>query len=191
MEVAGSKVYLRVIYAVSILIPVIVTFLILFPGKLSFAGAWVNMLPGVHAGINTLTALILVAALVSIRNGEVQWHRRFMFAALFMGVLFLASYLIYHSSVASVKFGDLDHDGFVSDAEKAEAGINRIFYLLLLASHILLSILVVPFVLMAFYFALTDQIARHKKMVKYTYPVWMYVSITGVIVYFMIRPYYL
>ncbi len=190
-ELAGNRKYLAVIYGVSILIPVVVAFLILFPGKLSFTGSWVYALPGIHAAVNSITAIILILALMAIKKGNVKLHRALMFSALFMGVLFLVSYIIYHSSVESVKFGDMDHDGVVSDTEKFEAGLSRMVYLIVLASHILFSIAVVPFVLMAFYYALTDQIVKHRKMVKYTFPVWLYVSITGVIVYFMIEPYYL
>ena len=185
-----NKVYLRIIYLVSILIPLVVAFLILFPAKLPLSGTWVKALPGVHAVINSVTALTLLGALISIKKGNVSAHRSFMFASLFLGVLFLISYILYHSSQPSVRFGDLDHDGMVSELEKEAVGSSRLIYLIILASHILLSILVVPFVLFAFYYALTDQIPRHKKMVKYTYPVWMYVSVTGVIVYFLIKPYY-
>lgn len=187
----GNKGYLRIIYGVSILVPVLVTFLMIFPNKASFAGSWVNLLPGIHAGVNSLTAVLLILALIAIKKGKVKWHRAFMFSALFMGVLFLVSYIIYHSSVESVKFGDIDHDGVLSDVELASVSSERIVYLLVLASHILLSILVVPFVLLAFYYALSNQIEKHRRIVKYTYPVWLYVSITGVIVYFMIEPYYL
>ncbi|MEQ8904087.1 DUF420 domain-containing protein [Ekhidna sp.] len=187
---AGNKVYLRIIYLVSILIPMIVAFLIYFPAKLGIAGDWVKLLPGLHATINSMTVLTLIAALIAIKNGNIKVHRSFMFASLFLGVLFLLSYVLYHSSVESVKFGDLNHDGQLNEEELALAGTSRVVYLVILASHILLSILVVPFVLFAFYYALTDQIARHKRMVKFTYPVWLYVSITGVIVYFMIKPYY-
>lgn len=189
-ELTGNKVYLRIILIISALIPLLVTFLILFPAKVSLEGNWVKTLPGVHALINSITVLTLLGALISIKKGNVSVHRSFMFASLFLGVLFLISYVLYHSSQPSVRFGDLDHDGVVSMLEKEEAGISRGVYLFLLASHILLSILVVPFVLFAFYYALTDQIARHKKMVKYTFPVWLYVSITGVLVYVMIKPYY-
>ena len=182
--------YLRAIVAVSILIPVVVAFLILFPAKLSITADWVKTLPGVHATINSLTVVGLIGALVAIKQGNVKLHRSFMLASLLLGVLFLVSYVLYHSSVDSVKFGDLDHNGELSEMERTEAGSARMVYLIILASHILLSISVVPFVLLAFYFALTDQITRHKKIVKFTYPVWMYVSITGVVVYFLIKPYY-
>lgn len=189
-EQADNKVYLRIIYLISILIPLVVAFLILFPTKLTFAGDWVKLLPGLHATINSMTVLTLGAAFVAIKNGNIKMHRSFMFASLSLGVLFLVSYVLYHSSVDSVKFGDLNYDGELSEEELVTAGTSRTVYLVILASHILLSILVVPFVLFAFYYALTNQIERHKKMVKFTYPVWMYVSITGVIVYFLIKPYY-
>jgi putative membrane protein len=190
-ELSDNKSYLKIIYIVSALIPIVVAFLILFPAKLSFAGDWVKMLPAVHAGINSITVVVLIAALVAIKNGKVALHRACMMSALFLGVLFLVSYILYHSSVESVKFGDLNHDGIVDLNELETAGSTRIAYLVLLASHIILSILVVPFVLLAFYYALTDQLTKHRKMVRFTYPVWMYVSITGVLVYFMIEPYYL
>lgn len=190
-ELSDNKSYLRIIYLVSALIPAVVAFLILFPTKLSFAGDWIRMLPAVHAGINSITVIILIAALIAIINGKVSLHRACMMTALFMGVLFLVSYIIYHSSVESVKFGDLNHDGIVDVNELATLGSNRLIYLILLASHIVLSILVVPFVLLAFYYALTDQLTKHRRMVHFTYPVWMYVSVTGVIIYFMIKPYYL
>lgn len=190
-ELSDNKSYLKIIYLVSALIPLVVAFLIFFPAKLSFAGEWVRMLPAVHATINSLTVVLLIAALVAIKNGNVSLHRSFMMTALFMGVLFLVSYILYHSSVESVKFGDLNHDGIVDVDELDAIGSSRLTYLILLASHIILSILVVPFVLLAFYYALTDQLTKHRKMVRFTYPVWMYVSITGVLVYFMIKPYYL
>ena len=190
-ELVGNRKYKIIIYGISILIPVLVTFLVLFPGKLSFVGDWVKLLPGAHAFINSITTVLLIAALIAIKKQNMRLHRGLMITALFMGVLFLISYVIYHSSVESVKFGDMNHDGSLSEMELAQLGSSRTLYLSILASHILLSILVVPFVLMAFYYALINQISKHKKIVKFTFPVWLYVSITGVIVYFMIEPYYL
>lgn len=189
-ELADNKSYIKIIYAVSALIPIVVAFLILFPAKLSFAGDWVKVLPGLHALVNSITVVLLILALVAIKKQNIQLHRNLMFGALFMGVLFLVSYIIYHSSVDTVIYGDVNHDGVLSVEERGSVKMIRGIYLALLLSHILLSILVVPFVLLAFYYALVGKIDRHRKMVKYTYPVWMYVSITGVIVYFMIKPYY-
>jgi len=185
-----NKTYLRVIYVVSALIPIVVAVLILFPQKINLTGEWVKSLPGVHALINSITVVTLMGALFSIKKGNIQLHRNFMFASLFLGVLFLISYVLYHSSQPSVKFGDIDHDGIVSELELSEVGMSRTLYLVILGSHILLSILVVPFVLFAFYYALTNQIDRHRKMVRYTFPVWLYVSVTGVVVYLMVKPYY-
>ena len=189
-ERADSKYYLRIIYLISGLIPLVVAFLIFFPTKIELSATWIKLLPGLHAIINSLTVLVLGGALIAIRKKNIKLHRQLMFSALLLGVLFLVSYVLYHSSVESVKFGDVDHNGELSPGELEAAGSSRMIYLLVLASHILLSILVVPFVLLAFYYALTDQIDRHRRMVKFTFPVWMYVSITGVIVYFLIKPYY-
>lgn len=182
--------YLRIIYAISILIPLVVAILLFLPSKLDLDITWVKMLPGFHALVNSLTVVVLLAALIAIKKQNIELHRKLMMSAFFLGLLFLISYVLYHSSVDSVKFGDLDHDGIVSSEEKEIAGGTRMMYLGILASHILLSIAVVPFVLLAFYYALTDQINKHKKIVKFTFPVWMYVSITGVIVYLLIKPYY-
>lgn len=189
--VGNSKVFLRGIYIISVLIPIVVAFLILYPLKLDFAGSWVYHLPGFHALINSLTVVAMIGALIAIKNKNIVLHRNLMMTGLVLGLLFLLSYVVYHSSVESVKFGDMDHDGIISDAEMANVGSSRTVYLVLLASHILLSIIVLPFVLFSFYFALTNKISKHKKLVKYTYPIWMYVSITGVLVYFMIKPYYM
>ena len=190
-ELNDNRSYLKIIYLVSALIPIVVAFLILFPTKFSFLGEWVKLLPAVHAGINSITVIVLIVALMAVKNGNITLHRSCMMTALFLGVLFLISYILYHSSVDSVKFGDIDHNGLVDSEELLAVGSTRVVYLVLLASHIILSILVVPFVLFAFYYALTDQLDKHRKMVRFTYPVWMYVSITGVLVYFMIKPFYL
>jgi len=189
-ELVDNQKYLRIIYLISIVIPVVVAFLILTPFKLSLSSEWIRLLPGFHAIVNSITTLVLIGAFLAIKNEKIQLHRKLMLSALFLGVLFLVSYVLYHSSVESVKFGDMNHDGLLSEEESLEAGSGRVVYLLILASHILLSILVVPFVLFAFYYALTNQIDRHRRLVKFTFPVWLYVSITGVIVYFLIKPYY-
>lgn len=189
-ELADNKIYLRAIYLVSILIPVVVAILMFFPVKMNFAGDWVRVLPGVHALINSLTVLTLLSALIAVKKGNITIHRSFMMASLILGILFLVSYVVYHSNVESVKFGDMNGDGLVDEGELAEAGASRLIYLGILASHIILSIVVVPFVLIAFYYALSNQVDKHKRIVRYTFPVWLYVSLTGVIVYFMISPYY-
>lgn len=179
----------NIIIAISAVIPVAVAILIFLPSKIS-AGSWVYVLPDLNAVINGTTSLLLIVAFIMVRKGDVLWHRRLMTAALFLGFFFLLSYIVYHASAPSVKYGDTDHDGLVSAIELSEVAGTRGLYLFVLLSHILLSVVVVPFVLFAFYFALTNRIEKHKKLVKFTLPIWLYVSVTGVCVYLMIRPFY-
>lgn len=182
--------YLRVIYIVSIAIPVVVAFLIYSPPQLAADGTWIRVLPKFHAIINSLTTVILIIAYFAIKKKKVNLHRGLMVSALLLGVLFLLSYVTYHASAPSVKYGDFDHDGILSIAELEKAGYGRSIYIFILLSHIFLSIGVVPLVLLSFQKALSGQIVSHKKLVKFTLPIWLYVSVTGVIVYIMISPYY-
>lgn len=181
--------YLTLIKVVSVAIPLLVAILIYLPGKIT-PGQWVYALPLVNALINSVTSVILILALISILRKNIEQHRTLMSSAFILGAIFLLSYVLYHASVDSVKFGDVNGDGILSIPEKQVVGNSRVIYLFVLLSHILLSLVVVPLVLFAFYFSLTGQISRHKRIVKFTYPIWLYVSITGVIVYLMIRPYY-
>ena len=129
-----------------------------------------------NAAINATTSLLLITGWYFIKNNRVGHHRVAMLTAFFLGCLFLLSYLIYHSSVPSTSFGG--------------QGYIRIVYFTLLISHIVLAVAVVPFVLMALYYALNDKISRHRRIVKIAYPIWLFVSVSGVLVYFLIKPYY-
>lgn len=184
-----NKGYLRIIYAISIIVPLLVALLLFSPLKLGLAG-WVKMLPSFNAMINSTTTVLLIAAFFAIKAKRIVLHRNLMLTSLTLGALFLVSYILYHSSTATTIFGDIDHNGTLDPSELAQLGNSRLVYLIILLSHIALSFAVVPLVLMAFYFALSDQIDRHKKIVRFTFPIWLYVSITGVIVYLMISPYY-
>jgi len=185
---ANRKAYTGIII-VSVLVPLLIALLMAWQNK-SGLGDWVKVLPHFNAILNTSTAIALLFGLVMIKRKEVMMHRIAMSASFILGVFFLVSYITYHSSVPSVIFGDLDGDGLLSDFEKLQLGSTRAIYLFLLLSHIVLSIVVVPFVLFAFYYALSDQIDRHRKIVKFTWPIWFYVSVSGVLVYLMISPYY-
>ncbi|MFY0686147.1 MAG: DUF420 domain-containing protein [Cyclobacteriaceae bacterium] len=185
----NDKATLILIKIVSVILPVAVALLAFFPELLKL-GSWTQVLPHINATINSLTCLVMILALVAIKNGKIEIHKNLMLSALILGVCFLVCYVLYHSSTASVKFGDINGDGDLSDLELQAIGGMRSLYLGLLASHILLSIVVVPMVLLAFYFGLTQKIKQHKKLVRFAYPIWLYVSVTGVIVYFMIRTYY-
>lgn len=181
---------LKTIVGVSIAVPLLVAIALYTPIDLGFSGDWIKSLPLLNAILNSITALCLILAVIFVKQKRIFWHKTFMSIGLSLGAIFLVSYLIYHSSATSVIFGDVDHDGLLSASELSDVGFMRSIYVFTLLSHIVLSIVVVPFVLIAFYFALSDQIIRHKTIVKYTFPIWLYVSITGVMVYIMISPYY-
>jgi len=174
-EVLEKKKSLLWIRIFSIAIPLAVVVLLGLPTKLDL-GDWVYVLPDVIGVINTLTALALIAALVAVKRKNIDLHKKFNGLAFILGAVFLICYVLYHASAESTPFG-------------GEGPIRYVYYFLLI-SHILLSIGVVPLVLLAFYYALNGMIDRHKRIVKYTFPIWLYVSVTGVAVYLMISPYY-
>lgn len=166
----------RVINVLSIAIPVAVAVMLGIRQKIDL-GSWTSYLPHLNAVINSLTSILLLLGLFLIKKGNVQAHKRVMLTAFGLGSLFLVCYILYHITHESTPFG-------------GQGWIRPVYYFLLV-SHIVLSIVVVWFVLRAVYFALTGQILRHKRTVKYTFPIWLYVSVTGVVVYFLIEPYYL
>jgi putative membrane protein len=171
-----QKNYFQLINILSLVIPVAVA-VILSPGipKLNL-GKWTDSLTFINAIINSLTAILLCLGLVFIKQKNIQAHRAMMTTAFALGTFFLLSYVTYHLTHTSVSF-------------PKESPLRPV-YLFLLISHIVLSVVVVRFVLMALYFALTRQFDRHKKTVRWAYPIWLYVSVTGVVVYLMISPYY-
>jgi len=150
----------------------------------------IHIFAKLNAFINAGVAVLLIWALVAVKNGHLKRHRNVMFAAMMLSVLFLLSYVAHHLLAGEARFGDINYDGLVSAEEKLEAGGIRIFYLVLLSTHILLAGLILPFILFTAYRALTAEWATHKKLAKYTWPLWLYVAITGPIVYLMISPYY-
>ena len=133
-------------------------------------------LPPIYATINAITALVLILAVFLIKKGNRKVHEKLMKLAIGLSVLFLLMYILYHMTSDSTKFG-------------GEGAIKYIYYFILL-THIVLSVVVIPFVLITYVRAITNNFERHKKIAKITFPLWLYVAITGVIVYFMISPYY-
>ncbi len=180
----------NIILFLSIIIPLIVALLLFTPGKLAVAGNWNLYLPHINGSINTITSLVLLFGFIMIKTKNRDMHKKAMTTAFFLGILFLISYILYHSTTSSTIFGDMNRDGILDEAETVLVGSIRSVYLLILLSHILLAIIVVPLVLFAFYFALTDKFDKHKKIVRFTLPIWLYVSVSGVAVYLLIRPYY-
>ena len=140
-------------------------------------GDWTHNLPKLNAIINSLTAILLIAGLVLIKQRKISLHKNMMTSAFSLGGLFLVFYVIYHISNPSTSFGG--------------EGIIRYFYYFILITHISASLVVLPFVLRAFYFGWKRMDAEHMKVVKIAFPIWLYVSITGVIAYLMISPYYI
>lgn len=149
-----------------------------------------GFLPPVHASLNALTAVILVAALVAIKQRRVELHRKLIYGALGASGLFLLSYVAYHFTKREVQFGDADHDGVLSVVERAAVSGARPAYLALLATHVVLAAAVLPFVLMTFNRAFTRQFDRHRAMARWVFPLWLYVAVTGPVCYLMLRPYY-
>lgn len=140
--------------------------------------------------INSLVALSLILALVAIKQGKQTLHRNIMLAAMVLSLLFLLSYICHHLFAGETRFGDVNHDGIVDALEKAAVGNSRIIYYIILGTHIPLAGIILPFILFTAYRALTGDFARHKKLARITWPIWFYVAITGVLVYWLISPYY-
>jgi putative membrane protein len=179
------------IIAVSIIIPVAVA--VLFSVKLKDFGIDVeplSFLPPIYAGINALTAVLLVAAVVAIKKANRKLHEKLMTFAIACSVVFLVMYVAYHMTAESAKFGDTNFDGQLDDAEKTAVGAVRYFYYFILLTHITLSVVIIPMVLFTYVRALAAQFDKHKKLAKITFPIWLYVAVTGVVVYLMISPYY-
>jgi putative membrane protein len=169
--------YSKLIVLVSILIPVVVA--ILFGVKLKDLGYDVeplSFLPPIYATINGITAVVLVSAVVAIKKGNKDMHQRLMTLAIVLSLAFLVMYVAYHMTTERTDFGG--------------HGIIKIIYLFILFSHILLSIAIIPLVLITYVRALASKFDQHKKIAKITFPIWLYVAVTGVIVYLMIAPYY-
>ena len=163
----------KLIITLSIVIPLAVAILFGMPKVKGFD---LTFLPPIYASINGLTAVCLIAAVVAIKNNNRILHGRLMKLCIFLSATFLAMYILYHLTSESTSFGG--------------TGIVRYVYFFILISHIFLSVVVIPFVLFTFARALSGNFERHKALAKFTFPIWLYVAVTGVIVYLMISPYY-
>ena len=178
-----------IIGVLSVIVPSLVALLFFNVNTYSEA-AWVYYLPSLNAILNGTTAVVLVLAVYFIKKGNEKMHQNLMQLAFVLGALFLMSYIVYHASVPSTKFGDSNGDGILQPEELLKIGISRTVYLVVLLSHIVAALIALPLILTAFVYALTDKREKHKRIVRFTFPVWLYVSITGVGVYLLISPYY-
>ena len=169
--------YNKLIVVLSIAIPVVVALLFgINLKKMGFDVAPLSFLPPIYATINGVTALLLVAAVIAIKNGNRKLHENLMKTAIACSVVFLGLYVAYHMTSDSTPYGGEDPIKFV--------------YYFILITHIILSIIIIPLVLTTYVKAWSQQFDKHKKIAKITFPIWLYVAITGVIVYVMISPYY-
>ena len=172
-KVLEKEPYKGLITALSIVIPIAVAALF----RIKIPGYNFSFLPPIYASINGLTAVLLIVAVNAIKNGKRNLHENLMKTCIGLSSVFLVMYVIYHMFSDSTAFGG--------------EGIVRYVYYFILISHILLSIIVIPFVLLTFSRALAGNFDRHKRLARITFPIWLYVAVTGVIVYLMISPYYI
>tara|TARA_B100000886_G_scaffold224000_1_gene155889 strand:+ start:595 stop:1104 length:510 start_codon:yes stop_codon:yes gene_type:complete len=163
----------RLILIISLLLPIAVSGLYFMP---KFSLNTVDFLPLFNACVNGGVFFILIFALVAIKKGKRKLHMQLMYSALILSVIFLISYVMHHSTHDTVSYGG---EGYI-----------RYFYYFILITHIVLAIAIVPMVLISFSRALNEEFSRHKRIARITMPLWLYVSLTGVIVYLMISPYY-
>ena len=173
-----DKFYIPLIVILSIAVPLVVTALMLLPDsmRLEFGGADLRSLPFLHAVINGSTAVLLFVGFVMIKNKKIAWHRISMISAFLLSALFLVSYVISKLSNSPGPF-------------QGEGAMKSIYFFILI-SHIILSVPVLPLALLAIYRGITGEFEKHVKIVKWTFPIWMYVAITGVLVYIFMMPYY-
>ncbi|MDA9976606.1 DUF420 domain-containing protein [Polaribacter sp.] len=176
-NLAQEKKYKKIITALSIIIPIAVAALFgINLHKLGFDVEPLRFLPPIYASVNAITAIVLVAAFIAIKKGNRKLHERLNTFAIFCSLLFLVMYVAYHMTSESTSFG-------------GEGMIAYVYYFILI-THIILSIVVIPFVLTTYMRAKLTDFPAHKKIAKITFPLWLYVAVTGVIVYIMISPYY-
>lgn len=173
MEKTLEKKYKRLITALSILIPVVVA--ILFGVKIPNVEP-LSFLPPIYASINGLTAILLTIAVIAIKNGNRILHERLIKLCMVCSILFLGMYVAYHMTSDSTSYGG--------------EGWMRTVYFIILISHIILSIVIIPIVLVTYARAALGNFPMHKKIARYAFPLWLYVAVSGVVVYLMISPYY-
>jgi putative membrane protein len=164
-------------------------------GKYNLAGRVtlpfdIHIFAVINACVNACVALLLIAGLITIKQKKYALHKNIMMTAMVLSILFLLSYICHHLFAGETLFGETDGVKGLSNAELAAAGSSRTIYLIILITHIPLAGLALPFILFAAYRALIGEYEQHKKLVRYIWPVWFYVAITGVVVYLMISPYY-
>ena len=176
-KLAQERKYRKIITALSVVIPIAVAALFgVNLGDLGFNVKPLTFLPPIYASTNGLTAILLIAAVIAIKKGYKKLHEQLNTLAIICSLVFLLLYIAYHMTSDSTTFG-------------GEGAIKIIYYFILI-THIILSVIVIPFVLTTYMRAKLGNFPQHKKIAKITFPLWLYVAVTGVVVYVMISPYY-
>lgn len=172
---SNDKKVLTIIAVLSVAIPVVVAILFYMP-KSGQADVDVSFLPTLHAILNSLTAIALIVGYFQVKRNNVKGHRAAMLVAFGLSAVFLVSYVTYHFLGERTIYGG--------------EGLLKYIYYFILLTHIVLAVAIVPLVLLSVYYGISNQLAKHRKISKWTFPIWLYVAVTGVLVYLMISPYY-
>lgn len=149
-----------------------------------------HIFAALSALVNSMVAILLIIGLIFITQKKLILHKKVMMSTMALSVLFLVFYILHHLLTGETKFGDLDHSGVLNETEKLAAGPVRYIYYFVISTHITLAGIIMPFVLYTAYRALIGEYTVHKKLARWTFPIWLYVALTGVIVYLLISPYY-
>jgi putative membrane protein len=179
----------RLIWSASVIVFIAVAFLTQVKLNINL-GFSPNVFAMFNAIVNSIVALLLVAALLAVKSKRYVLHKNIMLAAITLSVFFLLSYICHHLLTGDTKYGDINHDGMLSPDEKLLAGSIRYIYYFILITHIPLAGIILPFILFTAYRALSGDYEKHKKLARITWPIWFYVAVSGVVVYLMISPYY-
>lgn len=151
---------------------------------------FIYKLPALNALLNGTCTVLLLFSLWAIKNKNIALHKKLNLTAFAFSTLFLISYVTAHYFIPDTKYGDTNHDGVMDALESAAVSGIKPIYIIILLTHIFLAVAVLPMILLSFYYGLTDQRIKHKKLTRFSYPIWLYVTVTGVVVYLMISPYY-
>lgn len=144
----------------------------------------------INACINSIVSVLLIFGLIAVKKKNYLAHRNLMLTAMLFSVIFLVSYISHHLLAGDTRFGDSNHDNLVDPSELLAVGNTRMIYFIILITHIFLAAIILPFILFTTYRGLIAEWPQHRRLAKITWPIWLYVSVTGVVVYLMIRPYY-
>lgn len=187
----NDKTVFKIILFVSILICVVVILLNqkVIPVPQHFP-EFIYKLPLVNAILNGTCSVLLILSLWAIKKKNILLHKRLNLTAFMLSALFIICYVTAHYFIPDTIFGDTDHSHFLDDNERAAVSGIRPVYLVILLTHIFFAVIVLPLVLLSFYYGLKDDRVKHKRLTRFSYPIWLYVTVTGVVVYALISPYY-